>query len=597
MCGIAGWVGPGARTKVESMISVVEHRGPDGGGIYAADNVSLGHRRLAILDLSKDGSQPMARGPITVVFNGEIYNYIELRSQLEMGGHRFRSSSDTEVLLAAYETWGTGCVERFDGMWSFALHDPSRNLLFCSRDRFGEKPFLFNCGPDYFAFGSEAKQLRRVGLGLAADAVSVHQYLTFGRPLLDDSTFYRGISALPPGHNMLVDIDTLDVETVRYYRPGEMGLFDDVGKGDLPEVFRAEIGRSISNRLRSDVSVGVLLSGGVDSSLIASLAGPEYFEKTGSRMKAVTAITGDPQNDESTFAQSVARSSHLEWIPVSVNRSEAREGWVEATSVIEQPLGSSSSVMQLRVMQHAKRQGIKVLLDGQGADESWLGYPRYLVWASRHVSPARRWQFERAAADRASLTMGQLLTNRAYFGHSWVAAGRQMLRNRSVGLAAPIRSTIRGQRGTIPAVRAPLADLQRHEIQGQQLGQLLRHADLTSMSVSIEDRLPFLDYRLVELALSVSVDTLFFGGWSKWLLRAQLAEAAGPDVAFRRKKIGFEAHSGSFDPSDRRVRQAIHDSAILREMGLKSKGIRASPLLMWRLFSVGLWEAVCDVRA
>ena len=597
MCGIAGWVGPNSRSKVESMISVIEHRGPDGGGVYSREELSLGHRRLAILDLSKGGSQPMTRGAITVVFNGEIYNYIELRSKLQGHGHRFYSGCDTEVLLAAYETWGTHCVDHFDGMWSFALHDRDMDLLFCSRDRFGEKPFLFSSGTDFFAFGSEVRQLRAVGLGLSADLSSVYEYLTFGRPLSVDSTFYRGISALPPGHNMILDARTFRSNIERYYHPGETGLFEKLNVGDLPEVFRTEIRRSVSNRLRSDVPVGILLSGGVDSSLIASIAGPEFYAKTGSRMKAITAVSGDPENDESTYARSVAGLSQLEWIPVPLDASTTRESWLEATSVIEQPLGSSSSVMQLRVMQEAKVRGIKVLLDGQGADESWLGYSRYLVWASRRLPRGRRWRFERAAADRASLSASRWLATRAYFGTPWIAAGRQILRNRSVGLPAPIASTIRGQRDTIPATSMPISELQLHELRSQQLVRLLHHADLTSMSVSVEDRLPFLDYRLVELAMSVPVETLFSGGWSKWLLRAELSDAVGPEVAFRKKKIGFEAHSDSFDPADRDVARVIRESAILRELGLKVGDLRAPRQQMWRLFSVGLWEAVCEVSS
>lgn len=597
MCGIAGRIGPedpSAADLVEQMLKPIRHRGPDGGGLYTEGEVTLGHRRLSILDLSRLGAQPMTRGRLAVTYNGELYNYIELREELRRLGHPFHTQTDTEVLLAAYAQWGFACVERFNGMWAFALHDPDAGIVFCSRDRFGEKPFLFHNTGSSLLFASEMKQFQAIGLGAEADRNSLLEFLVLGAKSDIDATYNAGVHSLRPATNMVISCATGAVSTHTYYSPGTLGIFDGVTDAQTPELFAAEFGRAVTTRLRSDVSVGMLLSGGIDSSLIASVAGPAYLQATGEPLIALTAVTGDPRNDESQYARTVAQAADLAWEPVGVPAPATRSAWAEATRTIEQPLGSSSHVLQLNVMRRAKESGCTVLLDGQGADESWMGYPRYTVAASRDFALPDRAAFAWAAADRTGLGRAKWLAYAAYFGTPDVALMRLRRRLRPLGLAVSRSWYLERFARLSGASGSRIPDLQRQQMAGEQLGALLRYADRTSMAVSVEDRLPFLDYRLVELALATSTRVKFKDGWTKWPLRQQLAKTIPGSVAWRKGKIGFEAAGTAFQPTDPVALASIRGSQCLQDLGIRVDRLdEVSHAVLWRMFSIALWETEC----
>lgn len=595
MCGIAGCVGPDAATgPVEQMLATIPHRGPDGQGIVGGEGIVLGHRRLSILDLSSHGAQPMTRGAATVTFNGEIYNYVELRAELQGLGHRFRTDTDTEVLLAAYQEWHFDCVDHLNGMWAFALHDSDERIIFCSRDRFGEKPFLFHASGSTVVFGSEVKQFQRIGIGTQPDLETVKQFLVLGAKSDGTATFNAGIHNLPPGTNLVISCTTGDRSSWRYYSPGTLGLFDGMQDADVPALLDIEFHRAVTMRLRSDVPVGMLLSGGIDSSLVASVAGPAYLEATGRPLVAVTALSGDPRNDEAAHASSVAQAAHLAWEPVNVPATATREAWTEATRVIEQPLGSSSHVLQLNVMRRAKEVGCTVVLDGQGADESWMGYPRYTMTAVRQLPWPERPAFAWRSADTTGLGPARWLAYSAYFGVPDVAYRRMRRRLRPLGLSVP-RSwymtrfvELTGKSGS------PVSDLQSQQLAGEQLGALLRYADRTSMAASVEDRLPFLDYRLVELAMATPAACKFKGGWTKWPLRQQLARTMPEAIAWRKGKIGFEAAGASFQPDDPSALATIRASKCLSALGVRLDRLDdVERSVLWRMFAIALWESAC----
>lgn len=597
MCGIAGWLavdGTDHRHQVARMLAEIAHRGPDGEGTVSIDGVTLGHRRLAILDLTPDGAQPMVRGHATISFNGEIYNYVELRRDLERLGHEFHSDTDTEVLLAAYNQWGPRAVERFDGMWAFAIYDAKRNSLFLSRDRFGEKPLVYSQEPGSFVFASEARQLRAVGFGREADELALREMISFGSKVSADITFYSGVSNFPPATNLVIDCSSLTMQWDTYHSAGSSGLFEGITADDLPGVFASEFERSVSRRLRSDVQVGMLLSGGIDSSLIASVAGPKYLESTGTPLLAFTASSGDPANDESAWAKSVARDSAVEWIRVPIAQQATRARWAAATQVVEQPLGSSSLVMQLEVMKAARRAGCTVLLDGQGADESWLGYPRYVVSALRETPMTQRLAFMRASVDKTGLGWARWLAHCAYFSVPGIAALRGRWRLRSTGLELDSKWYRQTFSELVATGSKSSWDLRRSQLQGEQLASLLGIADHTSMACSIEDRMPFLDSRLVELAMALPADVMFHDGWSKWPLRRQLAESVAPEVAWRKKKIGFEPATDAFDSASLEVRQLVDASDCLGELGSDRWDLdKLDDDIRWRLFAIALWEEHC----
>ena len=576
---------------MRSMLGAIPHRGPDGTGIFNSMQVTLGHRRLSIIDLSDDAAQPMSRGSLTVVFNGEIYNYLELRAELAAMGQAFVTDSDTEVLLAAYEAWGPDCVTRFNGMWAFVLFDFDNATVVCSRDRFGEKPLLYSLDSRGLVVGSEARQFHAVGIGTDPDLETVRDFVVFGASLDMERTYYSGIQSLPPATNMTVSLADRNITFHGFYIPGLSNEHSGLDQQALLGELDLHLRRSVRIRLRSDVPVGMLLSGGVDSSAIATIAGPSYLEETGRPLMALTAASGDSSNDEAEYARMVAHSCHAEWIPVRVSPEVTREAWAEATRTIEQPLGSSSLVMQLMVMAHAKKAGITVLLDGQGADESWMGYGRYAVAALHDHSWHNKLSFARGSARNSGLGTARWLAQCVYFSLPSVAAARARHRLAPIGLT-PDRDWFKSRfAGLISANGATVRETQLKELHGPQLTRLLRFADLTSMASSVEDRLPYLDHQLVDLALSLPTSLLFKGGWSKWPLRNHLSKSVSADVAWRKRKIGFEAPRDAFSPRDPDAQALIRNSRLLREMGLRLDdpgGLARA--VAWRLFAVSLWE-------
>ena len=382
MCGIAGFVNKtGAevdRGKLASMVHAVRHRGPDGSGLYIRDNVALGHRRLAIIDLSEAANQPMhsSDGRLIIVFNGEIYNYIEIRQELEQAGHRFRTESDTEVILEAYAEWGRDCVQRFNGMWAFALHDKARELLFCSRDRFGVKPFYYVDSGDTFAFGSEIKQLLDFLPSRKANRAVLETFLVTGLVDYSEDTFFCGVKKLQPSHNLLVNTSSGAVTSERYYKPASLDL-EGNGEEELEQRFLELLTSSIALRLRSDVPVGTCLSGGLDSSAIASLAASRYSALTGNQFSAITAVRSDAATDESGFARQIVNQNGLNWLTICPTGEDFLASLPSMLYHQDEPFPTLSPMMQYFVMRTARENGIPVLLDGQGADETLLGYIMY----------------------------------------------------------------------------------------------------------------------------------------------------------------------------------------------------------------------------
>ncbi|MGA7353529.1 MAG: asparagine synthase (glutamine-hydrolyzing), partial [Acidobacteriaceae bacterium] len=317
MCGIAGVISrkpPFADcATIRSMTDVVAYRGPDGKGHLVDGPVALGHRRLAILDLSEAGRQPMHSpdGNASLVFNGEIYNYLELREELRSRGHRFVSDTDTEVILAAYSEWGEKCVSRFNGMWAFALYDRRLRRIFCSRDRFGIKPFFYAGTDQAFVFGSEIKQLLPFLPARRVPREVLLSFLVTGLTGYSEETFFEGVFSLPGGHNLILDLQTGAFTTARFYElhPAEVEGTED----ELADQFRQLLTDAIRLRLRSDVPVGTCLSGGLDSSTIATIAAREYVEKAGRPFTAVTAGSIDPEYDETEFARQVVEAGKMAW--------------------------------------------------------------------------------------------------------------------------------------------------------------------------------------------------------------------------------------------------------------------------------------------
>jgi asparagine synthase (glutamine-hydrolysing) len=551
MCGIAGLVDfsgrPVDRTRLLSMLRRIAHRGPDGGGwmedadgsieegprdsskatrsfrftpVRAGEaNVALGHQRLAITDLSDAGRQPMSRdgGRWWIVFNGAIYNAREIREELESLGERFTSATDTEVLLAAWIRWGREALPRFNGMWSFAVWDARERELVCCRDRFGIKPFFHASLGSLFAFASEPKALRAIrpatpNLEVVEDYLSVGSYLTG-----DARTSFADYSLLPAGCLLRAGRGGIRVE--RWY-----DLDERVGRDSFPGTFddaavrvRELLSDSIALRLRADVPVGLLLSGGVDSSGIAGLIAARHRGEVSGRTISLR-YRGRPDIDESPYSDAVREMTGFSGVDVEPTPADFDRDLDATIESADNFIFTSVFYAQRRLYQRAREEELPVMLAGQGSDELFGGYEPWDV----HV--AQLWNHGRR---RAAVVEGLISGNRQW-------------------------GPIRGLRHTIGVLRtsrrpracrcSPNGDLQEHQrhlLLLDYLPALIEHEDKNSMAFGIECRLPFLDYRLVEFVRTLPGTFLCRRGWTKAVLRAALAPYLPEKVRRRPRKLGL----------------------------------------------------------
>lgn len=602
MCGIAGLVFRNGRTSspalIKSMTDAVAHRGPDSEGHLLDGQVALGHRRLSVLDLSDLGRQPMNYGNtgLTITYNGEIYNYVEIRSELKAAGYSFTSDTDSEVILAAYDHWGSRCVTRFNGMWSFAILDRKRNAIFCSRDRFGVKPFYYIDQPDIFAFGSEIRQLLPLLKHRSANLDVVRTYLVADASELGDETFFESVRRLPAGHNGIYDLSTNRFAVERYYELSRRKEFESLGPDEAIEHFTRLFNDAVRLRLRSDVRVGTCLSGGLDSSSVATVASALYRKSSDIAFSAITAVSEQESTNEAEFARKVVNAGGLDWIQVRPRYRDFVDTLPKIVETQEEPYGSPSVTMQYLVMKAARDNGITVLLDGQGGDETLLGYEKY--YAAYVASSFRREGI--GAIFRAVKSISNSNTKMNTINLAKYLVG---------GTIAPLRYSFYKQRHRYFRRHAPMPphlrqfaqfcfdpfNLQKLEITSTNLPILLRYEDKNSMAHAIETRLPFLDYRLLEMNLSLPDTFKIRDGWTKWILRQAMNARMPHDIVWRKSKFGFEA------PDDLWLK--THSS----EMG---RVVQASPMLgrlvdmtklkaqygwldkrsRWRLYSLALWE-------
>lgn len=598
MCGIFGVVarsGPVDVNQLERLTDLVAHRGPDGRGTVVIGGVGLGHRRLSIIDTSDAGAQPMrhASQPLTLVFNGEIYNYLELRAELQRAGHVFHTGSDTEVILAAYLAWGAACVERFNGMWAFALLDGRSGTLFCSRDRFGVKPFHFTETPTAFAFGSELRQLVPLLARSTANLMALQDHLASGLTDHLPESFIRGVQLLPPGANLVYELATHRWRIDRHYTPRPDAL-PPRSPGEVAERARALLTDAVRLRLRSDVRVGTCLSGGLDSSGVAALAAAQR-PAGAEACRAITAISETPENSEEAFARAVVQRSGLAWVPVRPTGDDFEAALQEVIDTQEAPFGGPSIAMQHFVMRAAQREGVKVLLDGQGADECWFGYQRHAaVWLrdSARSGPLSLWHSLRAAlAHNADLPPKRLAAMTLAGFAPALAAGALAERYPAVRQAPALP---RAWVEYLQLVGQPAA-VQASDLTLTSLPMLLRYADRSSMRFGVEARLPYLDYRLVELAMATPVAFKLHDGWTKWPLRQGLADALPAEITWRRSKLGFEAPDQLWLQRIRPLmKKTVGQSKLLAELFNLPRLVAAFDGLgrtaAWRLFSVAAWE-------
>ncbi|MCA9799952.1 MAG: asparagine synthase (glutamine-hydrolyzing) [Cyanobacteria bacterium HKST-UBA04] len=563
MCGLVGGLiqtpssTPFDEGRLWAMLAPIKHRGPNSQAVWApiegpATGLGLGHARLSIIDLSHSADQPM-HDPDTghvVVFNGEIYNYLELRNELKAKGVCFQTDSDTEVLLKAYDTWGQDCLNRFNGMWAFALWDAKKRALFCARDRMGIKPFVYAWlkgvdGQKTFVFASESKALLAAYPELKTpNAAYTCHFLETGEFGATQATFYQDMTMLLPGHMLWVEAqpDTSTAappEQQRYWQWQPADTLTDMTDDAVTETLEALLLDAIKLRFRSDVPVGVCLSGGLDSSAITALS----VEAFGPSFPVFSCVYPDaPSVDESAYIQATVARYGLQSITTTVQPVDLLE--LMRQTLVEQdgPTGTSSILSQRAVMACA-REHVTVVLGGQGGDEVLGGYHGYFDFSLQalmrtlleHPNPANLaayWQDSQAIAQRTGAKPHK-------FKH---------LKNRLLGACRPAHFESRPFGASVldslrPYPNDDLNTRLLEDLTFRVLPRLLHYEDRNSMAVSLESRLPFLDYRLVEFMFRLNYRHKVRGATTKWHLAQLLANRLPTSVLHRKDKMGFNAPS------------------------------------------------------
>lgn len=536
MCGICGIIHfdkePVSPPALKNMMRTMKHRGPDDEGLFIHKNVGLGHVRLSIIDLSSAGHQPMfsSDNRYCIIYNGEVYNYLELRDTLE-GKYPFKTRTDTEVVLNAFIEWGPACLDKFNGMFSFAIYDTVTNELFFARDRFGIKPFYYYLDHKTFIFASEERAILPFVPDRRPDQRAVYEYLVFNRTDQGDYTFFEGIRKLPHGARGIVRENKVEIQ--KWYTLAESlkEPFSD------PREFYQTFKQSIALRLRSDVPVGVCLSGGLDSSAIVSVLLEEFGKSDLNTFSAV--YQKGEKADESEFINKYRdRLENMFFVhPSADGLYDDLERFVQCHS---EPVATLGPYAQFKVMELAKEH-VVVTLDGQGADEELAGYPYFFGAYFKQLLNTFRWgrlasEMSAYAAKYRSLyafkyfglylAPGIFKDGLSRFSHNYVT--RDLYR-RGKKMSA-VKEMLYNPRTLNQSL------LQHFEFK---LEHLLKWEDHNSMSHSLESRVPFLDHNLVERTLGLPAEKIINKATTKFFFREAMKDVLPEEIRTRPDKVGF----------------------------------------------------------
>ena len=617
MCGIAGIFSPEGkpidRKLLVRMTTAMRHRGPDDEGFLLSHtpsanvqpfrgpdtisaitdpdinasfsfnnspNLALGWRRLSIIDLSPTGHQPMTNADrsVWIVFNGEIYNYIELRAELQGAGFVFHTQSDSEVIIHAYSAWGAECVNRLNGMWGFALYDTKQRKLLCARDRFGIKPFYYWWDGTTLMFASEIKALLECNeIPRIANDGMVFDYLA--QRIIDhtDQTFFQSVFQLRPGYWLEVGPSGLRMH--QYYGfeySPELGRFDEAQCRTYVDGFLERFTDSLRIHLRTDVPIGSCLSGGLDSSSIVCTANQLIFGTegvsraiVGDRQKTFTATYEEARFSEEQFVQSVINKTHAAPFSIKPSSDGLRTDLSAFVRAHDEPVISTSMYAQWNVMKLASQNKIKVLLDGQGGDELLGGYRwHFPIFHGQMLSEMHLAGLLKELSATPGVT-GMSLTSLVKPILQKIAKSMvpEEMRGGLLGIAGYLNSDF-ASRNTNRSLALKKSDfnLQKRLYEEEthfNLQQLLHYEDRNSMAFSIEARVPFVEHRLIEYVMNVPAVYKIHDGWSKYLLRRAMRGQLPGEIQWRKDKMGFvtpeELWLRELQPDFRRI---LHESSL-----------------------------------
>ncbi len=631
MCGIAGSLATFGNSgeithSLKKMMAAIRHRGPDGDGLWLDERrpVGLGHVRLAIID-PEHGKQPMVTedGRFIVVFNGAIYNYLELRRELIGMGHPIHSYSDTEVLLYAYREWGERFVNRLLGMFAFAIWDKHEQHLFCARDRIGIKPFYYHFDGRRLLFASEIKAIiADEGVMAQVNPDALQDYLTF-QFCLDEKTLFQGVDKLEPGHCLSAwyEGETLKVQA-RQYWDLHYNIDEEHDERYFIDTLSGLIDDSIRLHMRSDVPLGAHLSGGLDSSAIVCLASRMLG---GEKMNTFTgAFNEGPQFDETGYAKDVAAFARTQYNEIYIPAgNELADMLPRLMYYMDEPLAGPGVIPQYYVSQLAAKH-VKVVMGGQGGDELFIGYARYMaLYLEKCLSGAI---YQTASQNRYAVSLESIVPNlpllatyqpmlQGLWKNGLFAPHDQRyfsLLDRSEGMAQLFnRGALQGRGGyssfesfqrifNRDGLHSLINQMTYFDLKGS-LPALLHVEDRTSMAASIESRVPLLDHRIVEFMATIPPNIKFAGGQMKHLFKASVRSAVPQSIFERKDKMGFPTPLTQWTKgvardfvrdtllSDRARQRGLYDvAAVEKTLGNEREFSR----VVWGLLCLELWHRI-----
>lgn len=557
MCGITGIINLNKnqtdKNLIKEMNDLIKYRGPDDEGFYYDDEngLAFGHRRLSILDLSSLGHQPMSskNGDLWIVYNGEVYNYIELKDELLQKGYVFESKTDTEVILKAYQEWGEDCVKKFNGMWAFAIWDKVNKKLFCSRDRFGVKPFYYFYNNNVFVFGSEIKQiLLHPEYKFSVNKAALYDYIAFGHFNISEETFYENINQLFGAHSLVLDLSSSESK-LKIHQYWDINLnkksvnFSD--KKKYTRKFYELFYDSVKLRLRSDVPVASCLSGGLDSSSIVCMVNKQLKETTKHPpQETYSSCYEDKRFDESKYVKIVEDNLDIKPHRVYPTPEDFKNTLENIVWHMDSPTVNGSIYSQRCVFKAAHENGIKVMLDGQGGDEVLAGYhsyfPYYLVQLIKEFNFIQFLKELYYLRKIHKQRLNEIITNISALAKKhthkssidWLDNDFQnSCQNLSTSLKLKHRDYCSDK----------LKNILYKLIRYTNMPALLHYEDRNSMTFSVESRVPFLDYKLVEYAFTLPGSLKIKNGTTKIILRSALKNLLPEEILKRQDKMGFES--------------------------------------------------------
>jgi len=630
MCGINGFISldnsidiktqEDIKSKISLMNDLIAHRGPDSDGIFMKNPICFGFRRLSIIDLTDDANQPMLStdGKIVIVFNGEIYNYIEIRKDLLDKGYIFKTQSDTEVIINSYIEYGYKCVGKFNGMWAFAIYDFRKNVLFCSRDRFGVKPFYYYSDNESLFFSSELKSLHKICNLKKANLSKVYEYLAYGYRINDGETFFENCFELLPGTNLIYENNK-----IRYQKYWKLRINSYKHEDSLSfhEEYSKLFKSAVRLRYRSDVPVGILLSGGFDSSSIAKVTDNliEKGELEQNEIHAFIASFPDFKDDETEIAREFIKTcKHIKLHEMIIDSKTLVNDFEKTIYGLDHPVSSFATIAHNNIMKKCNEKGIKVVLNGQGSDEAYAGYIRYISGVHlldqllsrdgnflsefHHLHSLNKYSTPFLLSQMFKSTLNHTHSSflRAMFMEKSISClNKEFVKMNYNHYKSDWKFSLYGNN-----FNRYLLDQIIHKT----LNNILQYEDISSMLQSIEIRSPFMDYRLMEFAFSIPNDLKFKKGITKVIQRETIGKMLPDSITNNRKKIGFNTPFTDYISNDTSFKSYIFSTVNSKSFSSKNiwKGDKIAKVFenpskypdfpFWRFINMEIWSKVYDIN-